>query len=114
MFPDARAARSTLWLALLMLFALAAAGCPSCPEVSILEGEEGLVLVQSEHPDGWGQADCLACHQLKTIHRRGCTEGVDLAAVRERVSEGGIEVCSDCHGDNGVGSVVTAVEEQGQ
>lgn len=103
-----------LVLALCLLFVSMLAGCPSCPEVSILDGEGGLELVEDEHPDGWGQADCRACHQLKAIHRRGCTEGVNLAAVRELVAAEGLDVCSDCHGNNGVGATVTTTEEAGR
>lgn len=91
--------------ALTLTLALAGCGDP-CPEVAMTDGPEGLVIVQEEHPDGWGHHECTACHALEALHRRGCTEGVDLAMVREQVDDEGLEACATCHGEN------EAIEEE--
>ena len=87
-------------LALLATVLLAA--CDVCPEVPMTEGAEGLVITPDEHPDGWGEHECWACHASEALHRRGCSGGVDLVMVREQVDDEGLDSCSDCHGDNGV------------
>lgn len=83
---------------------LALAGCETedCPRGSLLDQQGGLVLTAETHPDGWGEADCAACHPIASIHDVSCTEGVDLEAVRAEVDELGYDGCVDCHGDNGV------------
>lgn len=83
------------------ILALALAGCGDpCPEVAMIDGPEGLVIIEEEHPDGWGHHECTTCHALEALHRRGCTDGVDLAMVREQVEDEGLEACSVCHGEN--------------
>ena len=64
--------------------------------------EEGLVVTPSEHPDGWGRADCGACHVLEVVHQRECTAGVDYLGLEEIVASDGYDSCSHCHGGNGV------------
>lgn len=81
---------------------LASLGCEPPCEGSMLDSPGGLVLVAEEHPDGWGQEDCTDCHALEALHRSGCTEGVDMDAVRERVATDALTSCAPCHGDNGV------------
>ncbi len=93
-------------LTLATLLALGLAGCDPCPEVAMMDGTEGLVIVEEEHPDGWGHEECTTCHVYEALHRRGCTEGVDLAMVREQVADEGLDACVVCHGDNGTDSVV--------
>jgi hypothetical protein len=78
------------------------AACDVCPETAMTEGAEGLVITAAEHPDGWGQDECWSCHAYEALHRRGCSEGVDLELVREQVEDERLDSCSDCHGDNGV------------
>ena len=81
------------------------AGCgpeDDCPEGSMLAGEDGLIVVQNEHPEGWGEPACFSCHAAAVVHRTGCTPGVDLSAVREEVDAGGLSSCAACHGNNGV------------
>lgn len=72
-----------------------------CPETSMLDGPEGLVLTEEEHGIGWGEAECWQCHQVETLHRTGCTPDVDLEAVQEQVEAEGLASCVACHGDNG-------------
>ena len=94
----------------LLLFA--AAGCGSDGPVSsenygnILASPAGLVLVEQEHPTGWGRPDCFACHSVTNIHtvnRTGLPDAqVDLANVRAIVMNQGEASCSLCHGTNGV------------
>lgn len=68
----------------------------------MLDGDEGLVVTEDEHGEGWLQDDCFACHAAVTLHRTGCTPGVDLEAVQEQASYEGLDCCVECHGDNGV------------
>ncbi len=88
--------------ALVIVALLALSACDPCPEVAMIDGDEGLVVTPEEHPDGWGQDECWACHAREALHRRGCSGGVDLVMVREQVDEEDLDSCSDCHGDNGV------------
>jgi hypothetical protein len=82
---------------------------------NILNSPEGLVLVESEHPTGWGRPDCFACHEILNIHtvnRTGLPDCppppatsvacVDLAAVRAIVAAQGQASCTLCHGWNGL------------
>ena len=73
---------------------------------NLLASPDGLVLVQSEHPTGWGRPDCFACHEVRNIHtvnRTGLPDSeVDLANVRAIVQNQGEASCSLCHGNNGV------------
>ncbi len=78
-------------------------GCDPCASGSMLESEEGLMITADEHPDGWGREECSTCHAFDALHRRGCTEGVDLVLVRQTVEDEGMDACGTCHGDNGVG-----------
>jgi hypothetical protein len=66
----------------------------------MLDGPGALRVTAEEHPDGWGRADCAGCHAFEALHRTGCTEGIDLAAVRAEVDAG--RSCAICHGENGV------------
>lgn len=90
-------------LAVLGLLGLAACGpVETCPEGSMLDGPAGLELTEGEHELGWGQAECWRCHSESTLHRRGCTEGVDLQALEAQVQAEGLSACATCHGTNGV------------
>lgn len=73
-----------------------------CADGSMLESPDGLGLTEEEHALGWGDAECWHCHAEASIHRLGCTPGVDLQAVQERVRTEGLSSCASCHGDNGV------------
>lgn len=103
-------------LALVLLVAACGSDGPQESEDygNLLNSPAGLVLVQEEHPTGWGRPECFACHEPRNMHqvnRTGLpscddvpeTEAcVDLALVRSIVRDGGEESCSLCHGDNGV------------
>ncbi len=104
--------RRTAPPALFLWLVVALVGCPTCPEISIFDSEAGLILVEEEHLDGWGQEECRNCHSMPALHRRGCSEGVNMTELREHVLEGGIEICAECHGDNGVDT--DNDEEQGE
>ncbi len=86
-------------------------GCDPCVDGSMLDSEEGLLITEEEHPDGWGREECTTCHAFEALHRRGCTEGVDLVLVRETVEYEGMDACATCHGENGLGEVEDVEEE---
>jgi len=90
----------------LLVFALFVWGCapPICDQGSMLDGELGLQLTSSEHPEGWGHPECFACHSAAASHREGCTPDVDYEALWDFVDAEGEDCCVDCHGDNGVES----------
>ena len=82
---------------------LAACGpVDSCPNGSMLDGPEGLVLTEEEHDLGWAHDDCFQCHTEATLHRLGCTPEADMERVQQRVEDEGLDSCVVCHGDNGV------------
>jgi len=87
---------------LLVLVLLGASGCeePECNDM--IRSAGGLHVVQAEHPTGWGEPACDACHARASLHDRGCTPGVDLVEVRARVeADPSTESCVACHGENG-------------
>lgn len=84
------------------LFAALSIGCDDVPCADQTRSEAGLIVTETEHGIGWGEASCDSCHLRAAVHDRGCTPGVDLAAVREIVEDEGLESCATCHGDNGV------------
>lgn len=86
----------------LLLLLWACADETTCPDGSMTASDEGLVVTETEHPDGWGRADCVACHSQAALHRRACTPSVDMEALREEIADVGYETCTECHGDNGV------------
>ncbi len=88
----------------LALHLLLGCGQDPCPDGSMLDGEQGLVVTAAEHGGAYGVADCDACHARVTLHRTGCTPDVDLEAIQDMVDADGLESCSVCHGDNGVES----------
>lgn len=68
----------------------------------ILASPSGLVLTQSEHSIGWGQANCTACHNLENIHLVDRTGVTHIVAVHNQAIAEGIAGCAACHGTNGV------------
>lgn len=70
---------------------------------NILATPGGLTLTQSEHTIGWGESNCLLCHQADNIHRvdRSGAGTLDVVEVQERVRTEGVSSCSTCHGTNG-------------
>jgi hypothetical protein len=87
-------------IALLLL--LLGCGQDPCPDGSMIDGDEGLVVTQEEHGAAWAEPQCDACHAFGTLHRTGCTPDVDLEAIQAQVQDQGLESCAVCHGDNGV------------
>ena len=70
---------------------------------NLLETEEQLILTETEHPGGWGRAECTLCHNLTNIHlvdRTGIN--IDIATIHNRALAEGIAGCAACHGTNGV------------
>jgi hypothetical protein len=90
----------------LVILALALAACapPICEQGSMLDSELGLELTEEEHPEGWEHPECFGCHSAASLHKEGCTPGVDYEALWGLVDLEGDACCADCHGDNGVGS----------
>ena len=89
---------STLLMTMLLL------GCQAedpCPAGSMLDSDQGLVVTEEEHPDGWARSNCWECHVAMEIHRTGCTPDVDLDAISDLVDTEGLSSCATCHGDNG-------------
>ena len=85
-----------------LLLAAACSYDELCPRGSMLESDGALIVTESEHLSGWGNANCEECHSFAVIHRLGCTPDVDLEALRLIVEEEGRDSCATCHGDNGV------------
>ncbi len=105
-----------------MLFLLAPGGCGSDASSesedygNLLNSPAGLVLVEEEHPTGWGRPDCFACHEIRNMHIANRTglpdcdavadpsfeDCLDLAEIQSIIRNQGEEICADCHGANGV------------
>jgi hypothetical protein len=112
------------FIAAWVLVTLSACGSSGEPQSedygNILNSPEGLVLVESEHPTGWGRPECFACHEVRNIHtvnRTGLPDCpatppatpvacLNLAAVRSLVSDQGEASCMLCHGANGVPTAI--------
>jgi hypothetical protein len=89
--------------ALLLSLLLVACGEEDpCPYGSLLDSPAGLTLTAAEHPTGWGQAECVSCHVMETLHRSGCSPDIDPVELQDEVAARGLEGCVDCHGNNGV------------
>ena len=77
-------------------------GCADeCEQGSMHDSPGGLFVTEIEHGEAWGAAECAECHGFYTLHQKGCTDGVDLAAVRDQVDRDGEQSCTTCHGFNG-------------
>ncbi|MDA2919934.1 hypothetical protein MYX76_10645 [Desulfobacterota bacterium AH_259_B03_O07] len=70
----------------------------------IFDSDEGLILTEEEHPDGWGRSECFVCHPIFDIHQvdRSGIGILPLEEIQEFVVEEGLPSCPICHGDNGV------------
>ena len=92
------------------LLLLAGCGSSASPQSenygNVLASPDGLVLVQEEHPTGWGRGDCFACHNVNNIHQVNRTglpdDQINLPNVRAIVQNEGESSCMMCHGSNGV------------
>ena len=99
-----------LLAALVFMLLVGACGSDRGPQSenygNLLVSPAGLVLVQDEHPTGWGRPDCFQCHEIRNIHtvnRTGLPDSsADLAGVRAIVNDQQEASCPQCHGTNGV------------
>ena len=81
---------------------------------NLLDSPGGLVVLEVEHPTGFGRAECFTCHEFRNSHivnRTGlanCSDVpddancIDLEEIRRIIKNGGEQSCMQCHGDNGV------------
>jgi hypothetical protein len=89
---------------------LLTAGCgradrDACAYVRDLARSDGsLGLTRREHGVGWGNAECLQCHQTWNTHQMDCLRAVDvdLEAIRDVADFHDATTCVPCHGANGV------------
>jgi hypothetical protein len=87
---------------LALVLSVVALGCGApCDEGGMIATPGGLVVVEDEHPEAWGDVECSSCHALEALHRVSCSEGIDLEAVRAEVDSDGLESCASCHGSMG-------------
>jgi len=98
---------------------LLVAGCSGAGSVSVHYNDlganfaerGGVYLTPENHPDGWGQKDCLLCHQDFKHTMATADLSVDqyqkliTGAVDAVGASNAIAVCSACHGTNGVSGV---------
>jgi hypothetical protein len=108
-----------LWLGLALVACVAAACGNDGPESgenygNLLLSPGGLVVLESEHPTGFGRPDCQTCHERRNSHienRTGLadcadvpsgTSCIDLHAIQELIVQDGTDSCVLCHGTNGV------------
>jgi len=97
-------------IGLLALLFLIVTGCGSDGDLdsenygNLLASPAGLIVVEGEHPSGWGRPDCFTCHEMRNMHlvnRTGIPD-LDLAAIRALIRDQGEDSCVQCHGTNGV------------
>jgi hypothetical protein len=83
----------------------------------LLSSPGGLLVLEEEHPTGFGRPDCFACHEIRNMHVENRTSLPDCDDVEDRATEPCIDLaeiqffirrdkeasCALCHGDNGVG-----------
>src|SRR4029450_8178016 len=66
----------------------------------------GLIVLEQEHPSGWGRSGCFGCHNVNDMHQGNRTglsdEQADLPGIRAIITNQGESSCALCHGDNGV------------
>jgi hypothetical protein len=116
-----------VWL-LATVTACGSSGGPQSEDYgNILDSPAGLVLVEQEHPTGWGRPECFACHEIRNIHienRTGLPDCpptpsgtpiacLDLTQVRALVLSQGEASCAQCHGANGVPTPTVTPSEAG-
>lgn len=102
-------------LPLALLFSCGTEGSQETEDYgNLLASPGGLVVLEEEHPTGWGRADCLVCHEPRNMHavnRTGLPDCaslavpeacVDLREIRALVLREGEASCGACHGSNGV------------
>ena len=100
----------------LLAGALTASGCGEVSEQDVHYTDLGVnvakrsspYLTQENHPDGWGQRNCLGCHQrFKHTMATADLSVEDYQSLIDKAVDSvgtvnAINVCSACHGLNGV------------
>jgi hypothetical protein len=81
---------------------------------NLLDSPGGLLVLEVEHPAGFGRPDCFTCHEVRNSHNENRTglancedvpddsNCIDLGEIRAIIKSGGEQSCMQCHGDNGV------------
>lgn len=81
---------------------------------NLLASPGGLIVLEVEHPTGFGRPDCQTCHEVRNSHNENrtgladCqdvpsgTDCIDFEQIRQIIHDEGVESCMQCHGDNGV------------
>lgn len=79
---------------------------------NLLASPGGLLVLEEEHPSGYGRPDCFLCHEIRGMHIVNRTDlpncngvdepCIDLQAIQSIIRQGGEESCVLCHGTNGV------------
>ncbi len=88
------------WIVALAFCGLCACDDPCDGGGVTATSEHGLLLTADDHSVGWTKDHCEACHPIVSIHRQGCSVGVDLKEVRAIVDQDGYASCVTCHGTN--------------
>ena len=80
---------------------------------NLLVSPGGLIVLEEEHPTGFGRPDCQACHEVRNSHNVNRTglancqdvpsgsDCIDLEQIRQIIRDQGTDSCMQCHGDNG-------------
>ena len=81
---------------------------------NLFDSPGGLLVLEVEHPAGFGRPDCFACHEVRNSHNENRTglancedvpdgsDCIDLNEIHAIIKSGGEQSCMMCHGDNGV------------
>jgi hypothetical protein len=79
---------------------------------NLLASPGGLLVLEEEHPTGFGRPDCFVCHEVRNMHIvnrtdlpdcNGVEEAcIDLAMIQSVIRQSGEQSCVLCHGTNGV------------
>ena len=87
-----------------LLFAALLGGCGiSQPNEDYhLKSSADLSLGRSNHPHGYGQSQCFACHVKANIHLVDKLNTGLIETAKQLVNQSGLSSCSTCHGQNGV------------
>lgn len=89
---------TALWILLSLLGACDIGVCDGLPDTL-----SEIRLSEKSHPEGWGEANCYACHALSTLHEKNCTgSGMTPEEILSQVDPDDPVSCQSCHGDNGV------------
>ena len=91
-----------------LVFVLSGCGTDGSEESAdygnLLNSPGGLLVLEEEHPSGWGRSDCFTCHEVRNMHtvnRTGLPD-LDLDEIQQIIANQGEDSCVLCHGNNGV------------